>query len=468
MKKLTSFVLVAGIMAMTLALTTACVKYTPVDPEASRLEAANQMVGTVQAGVASAQTEIGWVQVFNTGSSGFSTQDFIKTGNGNIFAWDMVYGIFRSSDNGAMWTNARNGFTTISCFAADGENIFVGEDSWGKIFKSTDYGENWTAITDGSPVTLPAIGLVVSGTHMLVSSGNSSAPNGVGFYLSDDEGQTWNSPDSGNTIKTVKRFFQNNGKIYVGTAGDGIYVSADGGKKWKDISIKSDRLGINTVNCLAVQGNQLFAGTQAGLFVSTDDGVSWTAVPGISWDTSVRALAVSGKNIFLGTWGKGLFLSTDSGTTWSKNATTGLPTDEYGSAFIISLFVTDDGYLLAGAFHNGIWRRALSEMIETSVEEPDQPGQPEVSSPTAFQLAQNFPNPFNPTTTIVYSIPKSSSVRLSVFDASGREVAVLVNARQNAGEYRATFNGANLPAGVYFYRLQADNFIQTKKMSYLK
>ncbi len=90
--------------------------------------------------------------------------------------------------------------------------------------------------------------------------------------------------------------------------------------------------------------------------------------------------------------------------------------------------------------------------------------------PSAFSLAQNYPNPFNPTTLIQYQLSQPSAVRLELFDAVGRKVATLVNARQAAGAYSYTLNASqfNLSSGVYLYRLQTDNFAETKKMLFLK
>jgi hypothetical protein len=85
-----------------------------------------------------------------------------------------------------------------------------------------------------------------------------------------------------------------------------------------------------------------------------------------------------------------------------------------------------------------------------------------------YKLAQNYPNPFNPATTISYTIPKSGLVSLKVFDIAGKEVATLVNEVKNAGSYNFKFNAANLSSGVYFYRLQAGEFVETKKMFLLK
>jgi hypothetical protein len=85
-----------------------------------------------------------------------------------------------------------------------------------------------------------------------------------------------------------------------------------------------------------------------------------------------------------------------------------------------------------------------------------------------FRLDQNYPNPFNPNTTITYALPKSSMVRLSVYDILGQEVSTLVNERTSAGSYQVKFHGAGLPSGVYVYRLQAGDFVQSKKLVVVK
>ncbi len=91
-----------------------------------------------------------------------------------------------------------------------------------------------------------------------------------------------------------------------------------------------------------------------------------------------------------------------------------------------------------------------------------------VDLPKTYALYQNYPNPFNPTTILKYSIPKSSFVTIKVYDIIGREVAALVNEEKPAGNYFITFNASNLASGIYFYRMQAGNFVDTKKLLLLK
>ncbi len=88
--------------------------------------------------------------------------------------------------------------------------------------------------------------------------------------------------------------------------------------------------------------------------------------------------------------------------------------------------------------------------------------------PNEFSLKQNYPNPFNPQTDIRFSLPVQADVRLTVVNMLGQEVAVLVNEPLSAGEYTASFNGANLPSGIYFYRMQAGDFTTVRKMMLLK
>ncbi|MCJ7552905.1 MAG: T9SS type A sorting domain-containing protein, partial [Ignavibacteriaceae bacterium] len=88
--------------------------------------------------------------------------------------------------------------------------------------------------------------------------------------------------------------------------------------------------------------------------------------------------------------------------------------------------------------------------------------------PTTYFISNNFPNPFNPNTKIKYSVPQSSKVIIKVFDILGTEIETLVNEEKAVGTYELNWNAANLPSGVYFYRLQVSSFVQTRKMILLR
>jgi hypothetical protein len=126
----------------------------------------------------------------------------------------------------------------------------------------------------------------------------------------------------------------------------------------------------------------------------------------------------------------------------------------------VTCFAVSGTNLFAGTGGNGVWRRPLSEMILTSVEEPSANRRP----PGNFSLEQNYPNPFNPTTTIAFHLPASSFVTLKVFNSAGQEVASLVDRLLPAGNHRTEWNASSVPSGIYCYRIQAGSYSETKKL----
>jgi len=135
---------------------------------------------------------------------------------------------------------------------------------------------------------------------------------------------------------------------------------------------------------------------------------------------------------------------------------------------------SDDGYLISGytnSFDNN--KRYQTILIKT-----DSLGSNLTDKPTGvniyrnnsnqYIICQNYPNPFNPITNIEYSIPKTSFVTLKVFDLLGREIRTLVNKEKAVGTYHVSFDASNLSSGIYLYRLQSDNFIETKKLIFIK
>jgi len=87
---------------------------------------------------------------------------------------------------------------------------------------------------------------------------------------------------------------------------------------------------------------------------------------------------------------------------------------------------------------------------------------------TNYNLYQNYPNPFNPSTRIKFQIPSRTLVSLKIFDVLGNEVGVLVNREMETGSYEVEFDASEIPSGIYFYRLQTESFVETKKMVLMK
>jgi hypothetical protein len=209
----------------------------------------------------------------------------------------------------------------------------------------------------------------------------------------------------------------------------------------------------NSIKCFIVSGIKIFTGTyNGGIFSTTNNGTNWNPVNNGLPDLKVNSLAISGTNLIAGTNG-GVILTTNGGGVWiNKN-------QGFSPPPAVKTMLVANNYVFAGAA-GAVWRRSLSEII----------GIKNISTeiPSEFSLNQNYPNPFNPTTNIKYSIPKNSFVKLVVFDALGREVETLVNEKQSAGTYEATFGGTSLTSGVYFYRLTTDGFSDTKRMLMIK
>ncbi len=121
----------------------------------------------------------------------------------------------------------------------------------------------------------------------------------------------------------------------------------------------------------------------------------------------------------------------------------------------------DDDYLMLRIYDIGVMlvdKRANMTAIED----------PRRQQPDRYRLKANYPNPFNPTTRIEYRLPDASEVKLTVYDMLGREVRTLVNRRQSAGTHRVTFDGSGLSSGIYIYRIQTDEFAQSRKMLLVK
>jgi hypothetical protein len=150
-----------------------------------------------------------------------------------------------------------------------------------------------------------------------------------------------------------------------------------------------------------------------------------------------------------------LFFSSDTGNTWQEfiidiNNLEGRNIEFFDDQ--IGLLLCDNDKIFFTSNNGGI----TTSINDTSPMRSD------------FNLYQNYPNPFNPATTIKYELPKEGMVTLKIYDILGREVKILVNEKQSVGRYELTFDASNFAAGVYIYRLQAGEFIQSKKMILLK
>jgi hypothetical protein len=373
----------------------------------------------------------------------------------NLYAGIPSRGVYLSTNDGASWTPLNSGLTNIyvNALSVYGTNLYAGTDGGG-VFILTNTDTSWIATSVGPRNThsLLVTSNGVGGTNLFAGTYRG------GVFLSTDNGISWTTVNAGLTyaspsmsdVTTIQVLFAHGTDLFAGTNGYGdLYLSTNNGTNWT--SVNAGLEGSN-VYALASSGTDLFAGTMnRGVCLSTDNGTIWTAV-----DTGLRlvtSLAVVGKCLFAGTY-TGVFLSTNNGTNWT-DVSTGLTNTS------IQTLIVFDSYLFAGG-NGGMWRRPLSEMITTGVEHYPNP------IPVHLALLQNFPNPFNSTTTIPFSLASKSYVSLKVFDLLGREVATIVSEDLGPGNYSRRWNANNNSSGAYFCRLQIESFIETRLLLLLK
>jgi len=189
------------------------------------------------------------------------------------------------------------------------------------------------------------------------------------------------------------------------------------------------------------------------VLTSHNKGQSWTAVslPSTTWNELFDVWLSDSTAITVGENGV-IYKSTDAGDTWTKQTS---PTTNT----LRSIVVLPSGHCwIAGA--GGFTAQCIDMLvgIESNINDP----------PNSLSLAQNYPNPFNPITTISYALPQESHVQLVIYNQLGQQLATLVSISQSAGTYSVQWSPADLPSGIYFYRLQVNKSMIIKKMMYLK
>lgn len=383
-----------------------------------------------------------WVQVSN-GMGNIDTDALTADGT-NMFAGGTSAGVYYTSNSGANWVQTSLNNQLVFALINSGSNVLAGTFNAG-TFRSTNNGTSWNQVTMGSNMTVWAY--CYSGSNVFAGTFCPVVAN-MGVYKSTDNGLTWMLV--GANRREVRSITSEGNYIYAGTIDSGVFVSSNSGTNW----IKST-LNNRNVRSIAANGNFVYAGilNSQGLFLSTNNGDTW--VQSSLNNRDCQALTIQGSTVLTGTASHGVYVSNDNGTNWvQKN-------DGLGHYSIFALII-HNGYVYAGTSGGGVYRRAISELLAI------QPVSNQI--PSSYSLSQNYPNPFNPATKIRFDISGASSAQtlLSVYNLLGREVAVLVNEKLTLGEYEVDFNGSYLPSGVYYYKLTAGDFIETKKMVLVK
>ncbi|HUI28941.1 MAG TPA: T9SS type A sorting domain-containing protein [Candidatus Acidoferrales bacterium] len=369
--------------------------------------------------------------------------------------------IYRSTDAGVSWDTEAGGPDPGGgnpiCASPLGYIVAGGYD---QIAVSGDSGQTWSTqytTYDYTGATVPIMSLAFNPSTKTVWAGTYGdglhQVNGYSWYVSSTAFGTFQYYQ-GSSLADVHSVFCDSvsGCLFVSFQFGGAERSTDDGQSWSGVSV-SDPFAV--VNAWATSGNgDIFIGTWHGVFLSTDHGATFSSTDTTRLNNNVTVLVIAaGNKIYAGTDTNGVFLSTDYGESWEQ-IDSGLQ-----SRHVFSLAVGSDGYLYAGTHGGGLYK---STNVVASVK-----GRA-ATLPIRFSLSQNYPNPFNPSTKISYGLPKSSFVTLKIYDVLGREVKTLVDERETAGDHAVTFNAGNLPSGVYFYRMTAGNFAETKKLMVIK
>lgn len=370
-------------------------------------------------------------------------------------------GMNYSTDYGNTWEYGGGGM-----FYSDVRDVIYAPVS------SPYYQENWLAGTNGPHI----FGSLIPANNWTVFPQDTSILTGVYnvnsiFKTTDDEiyvgsergmyilegsapQEYWDRINNGlysGDYTKVTQVIEFNGDVFIGT-NSGVYKRTASGWIEKNFGLTN-----SNVTALCAADSFLFAGTTSsstvGVYISSDRGESWSFSQTIPSVTSIQAI---GPNIFVSSFGDGIWLSTNYGNTWDQ-----INDGITGSAYYVLSTGINDIYIYAGTNASGVWRRELTEVITDINDNID-------FTPSGYSLEQNYPNPFNPSTTISFSIPNEEFVSLKVYNSLGEEVAELVNETKPAGNYSVTFDASELTSGIYFYKISAGNFIETKKMIYLK
>ncbi len=396
--------------------------------------------------------------------------------------------IKRTVDNGTTWTDKSiTGIGDLWNVYAFDENtaLVLGFDlEWNShIWRTGDGGATWTVVLTLPPnYFLNAIAFFDNKEGIAVGDpdyNNLPGPNKWTVFKTYDGGFTW-APIKHMPYEEGLNFGWKNSieivgnTVYFGTASFDenwnfmpdpyIYKSANRGETWT----AKPAPGVVQVNTLHFTSKQTGYGCRGK---STDNGNTWVAMPDpyATVPNDINNFILSATGLGNEVWISGIhrespsypgvywnypeiYYSNNGGMTWAVDYTaTGCGINEVRIS-------RDNKALYALKDNGGIVMKLLSS-----------PSSPVATfSGKRYELRDNYPNPFNPSTTIRYMIPQNEQVSIKIYDMSGRVIADLVNEIKTAGDHQVTWNASGLSSGIYFYKMQAGRFTEVKKMMLVK
>ena len=347
--------------------------------------------------------------------------------------------IFKTTDGGDSWIENYPGYYLTKIFCFDSVNVFALSD-YG-IIKTTNGGLSWDYKDVGAGYSLLDLFFTDVNTGYVVGY------NGI-IFKTTNSGNSWAALTSGTYYSLYAVYFAdaNNGWA----SGDfGIILkTSNGGSSWtSQIS--------GTTNLL---NHIFFVDSENGYAVDQWNGIVKTTNGGTSWNIyftglyGIRDISFINKNdgVLIGGYQGEILLTIDAGINW-------VPQKSGTLNYLNAVSKAGNNWIVVGDY--GTILKSTYNIV--SVEKMDE-------YPTTYKLIQNYPNPFNPSTKISWQLPVGSHTKLIVYDMLGNEVAILVDEEKPAGTYEVEFEALHLSSGVYFYRIQSGNFIQTRKMILVK
>ncbi|MFA5011785.1 MAG: YCF48-related protein [Ignavibacteria bacterium] len=403
-----------------------------------------------------------------------------------------------------LWTLYQTG-VPYSLFGVDfsrtNTEIGVAVGQGGTVIKTTDHGQEWTLTYSNVNIWMNDVQFDPNYDGVVWAAGM----GGV-IIRSTNNGDTWtevrpfSSPD--HTIRGIAVKPGQSGSVsFVGYAGTFFETSNYGQSFTQRYDIPFTMHSIAYPNNYSTSGKGIICGTDGKVWNTTNYGVNWTARNTNRYDylNDVVYLEDWSSAMICGNNGT-ILRTTNNGNSWSVNiqyltsehlrsidaysvqvtvcGDNGkiMTSNDYGNSFTdqlngenrhlygvalrsgsVGVVVGEIGSAANGALYFTAMNGGYVGITQTGSEIPQD-----------YSVSQNYPNPFNPTTKINFSLPKQGLVTIKVYDLLGKEIETLVNEVKSAGKYTVDFNGSKLSSGVYFYRIQANDFVDVKRMMLVK